>query len=98
MDMRHTRRRGFDHPSSFELDQIGAHALEQSNPIAQKKRRNVDAHFIEEPRLYALLGNVRAMMLTSLSPAAILAFLMALSIPSVTNSNFVVPLGTLRGE
>jgi hypothetical protein len=57
----------------------------------------MDAHYIEEPSLYALFSRIRTHHSNGLAAGRRFCLLDSLSMPSVTNVNLVVPFGTLLG-
>lgn len=62
---------GLDHPGAFELGQLGAEMVEQSDAAAQEQRDQVDLQLVEQPSFEVLLSDIRAASHRAvLSPAA----------------------------
>ena len=75
---------GVDDAGQLELDVAPARCCEQRPPLAQEHRDQVDLELVEHARAQARLREVGAVDEHVASPAASLAWRIALSTPSVT--------------
>ena len=56
--MCHTR--GLDHPGAFQFNWFCAQVVEISDTLSEQDGHQVDAYFVNQPGLDALLHNIRA--------------------------------------
>jgi len=80
-----------DHRRVAKHDRRADEAVEESNSGAKKYRRDVDVDFVEEASIQAPLDGASAVDPTDFPAAAVLAWITALSMPSVTK--WTVELG-----
>ena len=75
--------RRVDHPGDLQLD-VRRQGVEQPEPLTEQHRELVNLQLVQHSGLQRPLRRVRACTITSRSPAAVFACVIALSIPSVT--------------
>ena len=79
--------RGRHDADDLEVGGLDREAIEEADALAEEQRHEVDVDLVDQPGVEGLLENGGVPISTSFSPAASLAWPMALSMPSVTKTN-----------